>query len=158
MSESDSLSDMENDRTDPRSELADLAGARAKILRRTRTPGWYLVVLGALMAMLVFTVGEGIGTWWYLPAIAAVIIGVGVIIGALRRVSGVWARLDHLPAWVGIWSLVLAFAPVITAVVLHYAGAQLWAIALLAVASGVVVGVGTRMLEVRWVAQRSEAA
>ena len=73
MLESDSLSNMETEDRSFADDLDTIASARAAIVRRSSTPTWYYPLVGVLIALLVLTIGLGIGTWWYLPAILTVL-------------------------------------------------------------------------------------
>jgi len=144
---------MENDGR-AATDLDAIAEARAAIVRRSRTPGWYFWFVGVLVALFVLTIGLGTGSWWYLPAIAVVLVAEGIIIGAHRRVTGASVPVRAWPAWLGIWSAILAAAPVLTAVALHFLGAPAWSIVVLAIVGGIVAGVGSVMLNRRWEASR----
>ena len=143
--------------TDDRSFADDLdaiASARAAIVERSRTPGWYYPLVGVLIALLVLTIGLGMGTSWYLPAILIVIVAEGALIAAHRRATGTYVPGSAWPAWVWAWSASLAAVPVFTAVALHFSGAAAWTIVLVAVVGGLSAGFGSAMLNRRWEASR----
>ena len=135
-------------------DLDTIASARAAIVRRSRTPRWYFVLVGLLIALLVLTIGLGMGTWWYLPAILTVVVAEGAVIGAHRRVTGTSVPGSAWPAWVWAWSLGLAAVPVLAAVALNSSGAPAWTIVLLAVVGGLSAGFGSAILNRRWEASR----
>ena len=154
MLESDSLSNMETDDHSFADDLDTIASARAAIVQRSSTPRWYFPLVGVLIALLVLTIGLGMGTWWYLPAILIVVVGEGAVIGAHRRVTGTSVPGSAWPAWVWAWSLGLAAVPVLAAVALNSSGAPAWTIVLVAVAGGLSAGFGSALLNRRWEASR----
>ena len=135
-------------------DLDTIASARAAIVRRSSTPTWYFPLVGVLIAVLVLTIGLGMGTWWYLPAIVIVLVAEGVVIGAHRRVTGTSVPAFTWPAWLWAWSLGLAAVPVLAAVALNSTGAPAWTIVLVAVAGGLSAGFGSAILNRRWEASR----
>ena len=143
--------------TDDRSfaeDLGAIASARAAIVERSRTPGWYYPLVGVLIALLVVTIGLGMGTSWYLPAILIVIAAEGALIAAHRRATGTHVPGSAWPAWVWAWAAGLAAVPVLAAVGLHFSGAAEWTIVLVAVVGGLSAGFGSAMLNRRWEASR----
>src|SRR6187431_339884 len=98
MLESDSLSNMETEDHSFADDLDTIASARAAIVRRSGTPTWYFPLVGALVAALVLTIGLGMGTWWYLPAIVIVVVAEGAVIGAHRRATGTSVPASTWPA------------------------------------------------------------
>ena len=154
MLESDSLSNMETDDHSFADDLDTIASARAAIVRRSSTPTWYFPLVGVLIAVLVLTIGLGMGTWWYLPAILIVVVAEGVVIGAHRRATGTSVPAFTWPAWLWAWSLGLAAVPVLAAVALNSSGAPAWTIVLVAVAGGLSAGFGSAILNRRWEASR----
>ena len=152
--ESDSLSNMETEDNSFADDLDTIASARAAIVRRSGTPTWYFPLVGVLIAVLVLTIGLGMGTWWYLPAIVVVVVAEGVVIGVHRRATGTSVPGRAWPAWLWAWSLGLAAVPVLAAVALNSNGAPAWTIVLVAVAGGLSAGFGSAVLNRRWEASR----
>ena len=145
---------METDDHSFENDLEAIASARAAIVQRSRTPRWYYAVVGALITLLVLTIGLGIGAWWYLPAILIVVVVEGVVIGAHRAATGTSVPGSAWPAWVWVWSAVLAVVPVLAAVALHFGGAPAWTIVLVGVAGGLSAGFGSALLNRRWESSR----
>ncbi|UYK41069.1 hypothetical protein [Microbacterium terricola] len=145
---------MENESTHPAGELDAIAEARAAIVRRSRTPRWYFAVVGVLIALLVLTIGLGMGTWWYLPAIFAVLVIEGVVIAAHRRVTGTSVPGSAWPVWVWVGAAILAVLPVLTGVALRMGGAPDWTIVAVAVVGGLTAGFGAAVMNRRWEATR----
>ena len=154
MLESDSLSNMETEDHSFADDLDTIASARAAIVRRSSTPAWYFPLVGVLITVLVLTIGLGMGTSWYLPAILIVLVAEGAVIGAHRRATGTSVPPFTWPAWLWAWSMGLAAAPVLAAVALNSSGAPAWTIVLVAVAGGLSAGFGSALLNRRWEASR----
>ena len=91
---------METDDHSFESDLDAITSARAAIVQRSRTPRWYFAVVGVLIALLVLTIGLGMGTWWYLPVILIVLVAEGVVIGVHRHTTGTSVPGSAWPAWV----------------------------------------------------------
>jgi len=145
---------MENEDSSFVGDLDAIASARSAIVRRSRTPRWYFLLVGVLVALLVLTIGLGTGTWWYLPAMLVVLVAEGAVIGAHRRVTGTSVPASAWPAWLWAWAAVLAAVPVLAAVALHFSGRPAWTIVLVAAVGGLSAAFGSVVLNRRWEASR----
>lgn len=145
---------MENDGRDASADLDAIAQARAAVLRRTRTPGWYFVTLSMIISAFVLAGGLGIDEWWGIPVMALVVLGCGIIIGALRHASGAWTAPANWPADTTVPAVVIAVIAAVAPAVLHFSGAPWWAAVVLAVVLGPAAGVVTAVIARRWEAAR----
>ena len=146
---------MENEEEPSAGELGAIAQAREAIVRRSRTPRWYFWLVGLLVVLLVFIVGLGTGTWWYLPAVVGLLLAEVIVISAHRRVTGTSVPISAWPAWLWAWAAVLVAVPVLVAGALHFAGRPSWTIVLVALLGGFAAGCGSALLNRRWEASRA---
>lgn len=72
-----------------RQALAAVDGARSDAADRLVTPWWYHPVLGLLAAVFVVAFSIG-GTWVMVGVAVAYFVGIGILVGAYKKKTGVW--------------------------------------------------------------------
>lgn len=100
---------------DPLAALADVEAARSSVAARLITPWWYHPILGAIIAAIVLVGALDLPNLVRLPVALAGAVGIGLLVGAYQRVTGLWVDLRNLGPTSRRWWL--AYAAIVTVVV-----------------------------------------
>lgn len=109
---------------DPAAALADVDAARRSVADRLITPWWYHPALGVILAAIMLVAALDLHNLVRLPVALAGAVGIGLLIGAYQRTTGLWVDLRNLgptatdralPAWLAV---LLAAVAVIATIVL----------------------------------------
>jgi hypothetical protein len=136
---------MENDeigREDAAAQLATLQADRAALADRVLQPWWYDVVLGLLLFGFLASYAAD-SLWVTFPALVLFAVGLGALVSAYRRVTGVWVSAKGW--WIRAWATV-AVVVLVPAFVLAEGFGQGWVM----VVAGAVLGVGIAVLSRLW--------
>lgn len=102
---------------DPRDALSDVAATRASVADRLVTPWWYHPALGVILAALVLGGTFDIHDAIRLPVLLACAIGIGALVGAYQRTTGLWVDVRNLgPTSMRWWAAHLAMVAVIVGI------------------------------------------
>lgn len=131
----------------PRDALADVAASRAFVADRLITPWWYHPALGAILAAIVLVAALDLNTIVRLVVSLACAVGIGLLVAAYQRATGLWVDIRNLgPVSVRWWLAYVVLVAVVvgTALVPSFTGIILpaWVAVLLTV----VVFLGTVVL------------
>lgn len=100
---------------DPRDALADVAASRDSVADRLTTPWWYHPALGAILAAIVLVAALDLNTIVRLVVSLACAVGIGLLVAAYQRATGLWVDIRNLgPVSVRWW---LAYVVLIVVVV-----------------------------------------
>jgi len=132
----------EIDRDVAAAQLAALDADRAALADRVLQPWWYDVALGLLLFGFLSSYAVD-SLWVTFPALVLFGAGLGALVGAYRRITGVWVSADGRA--VVLWGVlvVLVLAP---AFVLAEGFDQHWVM----VVAGAVLGVAVAVLSRQW--------
>lgn len=136
---------MESDeirREDAAAQLATLQADRAALADRVLQPWWYDVVLGLLLFGFLASYAAD-SLWVTFPALVLFAVGLGALVSAYRRVTGVWVSAKGW--WIWAWAAV-AVVVLVPALVLAEGFGQGWVM----VVAGAVLGVGIAVLSRLW--------
>ncbi|GAB3198921.1 hypothetical protein GCM10027261_27490 [Geodermatophilus arenarius] len=142
---------MENDAIDRDTAAAQLAALRADreaLADRVLQPWWYDVALGLLL--FAFLASYALDSLWVtFPALVLFAAGLGALVAAYRRITGVWVNTPPrvAAAW-GAFVLVV----LVPAFVLAEGYDRHWVMVLAGAVLGVAAGVLSRVWGRRWVA------
>jgi hypothetical protein len=143
---------MENDALDrdaAAAQLSALQADRAALADRVLQPWWYDVCLGLLLfGMLASYAFDSL--WVTFPALILFGAGLGALVGAYKRITGVWMSAGGRVVWVWAALVVGVLAP---AFVLAEVYDQHWVMLVAAAVLGLAVGVLSRMWGRAYVAQ-----
>jgi hypothetical protein len=136
---------MENDAIDrdtAAAQLATLQADRAALADRVLQPWWYDVCLGLLLFGFLSSYAFD-SPWVTFPALVVFFAGLGTLVAAYKRITGVWVSADRRA--VAVWA-VLVVAVLVPAFVLAEGLGQHWVM----VPAGAVLGVAVGVLSRRW--------
>jgi ABC-type iron transport system FetAB permease component len=139
------LSDMENDEMDrdaAAAQLAALQADRAALADRVLQPWWYDVCLGLLLFGFLASYAFD-SLWVTFPALVVFFAGLGALVAAYKRITGVWVSASSRVMWVWGALVVVVLVP---AFVLAEGYDQHWAM----VVAGAVLGIAVGVLSRRW--------
>ncbi|MGY1684907.1 hypothetical protein ACI8AV_01810 [Geodermatophilus sp. SYSU D00804] len=142
---------MENgaiDRDTAAAQLAALRADREALADRVLQPWWYDVALGLLL--FAFLASYALDSLWVtFPALVLFAAGLGALVAAYRRITGVWVNTPPrvAAAW-GAFVLVV----LVPAFVLAEGYDRHWVMVLAGAVLGVAAGVLSRVWGRRWVA------
>lgn len=132
----------ELDREAAAAQLAALQADRVALADRVLQPWWYDVALGLLLFGFVASYAFD-SLWVTFPALALFAAGLGALVSAYRRLTGVWVSATG-PA---LWGWAALVVPVLVpAFVLAEGFGQHWAM----VVAGAVLGLAVAVLSRRW--------
>ena len=137
---------MENDAVDRASAAAQLAALQADreaLADRVVQPWWYDVALGLLLFGFLSSYAFD-SMWVTFPALVVFLAGLGVLVAAYRRITGVWVQPSGHRVFVMWGALVLLV--LVPAFVLAEGFDQHWVM----VVAGAVLGVAVGVLSRRW--------
>jgi ABC-type iron transport system FetAB permease component len=130
------------DRDAAAAQLAALSADRAALADRVLQPWWYDVVLGLLL--FGFLASYAFDTLWVtFPALVLFGAGIGALVSAYRRVTGVWVSAKGWAVWGWAAFAVLVLVP---AFVLAEGFGQHWVM----VVAGAVLGIAIAVLSRLW--------
>ncbi|MGY1831061.1 hypothetical protein ACI8AA_11640 [Geodermatophilus sp. SYSU D01180] len=142
---------MENDAIDrdtAAAQLAALQADREALADRVLQPWWYDVALGLLL--FAFLASYALDSPWVtFPALALFAAGLGALVTAYRRITGVWVNTP--PRVAAAWGAVVLVV-LVPAFVLAEGYDRHWAMVVAGAVLGVAAGVLSRVWGRRWVA------
>ncbi|MDX2358070.1 hypothetical protein [Dietzia sp. PP-33] len=94
------------DSYDPATALADVDAARHSVADRLITPWWYHPALGAIVAAIVLMGALDLPNLVRLPIALACAAGIGLLVSAYQRVTGLWVDARNLGPTSRKWWLV----------------------------------------------------
>jgi hypothetical protein len=139
----------EIDRDDAAAQLAALDADRAALADRVLQPWWYDVLLGLLL--FGFLASYAVDSLWVtFPALVVFFAGLGALVAAYQRISGVWATVGAkvMVLWGALVLLVL-----VPAFVLAEGFHQHWVMVPAGAVLGIAVAVVSRLWGRAWVAE-----
>ena len=81
---------------DPRDALADVAASRNSVADRLATPWWYHPALGGILAAIVLVSAFDLNNIVRLVVSLACAGGIGVLVAAYQRTTGLWVDIRNL--------------------------------------------------------------
>lgn len=93
---------------DPAAALADVDAARRSVADRLITPWWYHPALGVILAAIMLVAALDLHNLVRLPVALAGAVGIGLLIGAYQRTTGLWVDLRNLGPTSRRWWLAYA--------------------------------------------------
>jgi hypothetical protein len=139
----------EIDRDAAAAQLAALDADRAALADRVLQPWWYDVLLGLLLFGFLASYAFD-SLWVTVPALVVFFAGLGALVAAYKRISGVWGSPG--PRVVALWG-VLVLLVLVPAFVLAEGFDQHWVMVPAGAVLGVAVGVLSRLWGRAWVAE-----
>ena len=137
------------DRDAAAAQLAALDADRAALADRVLQPWWYDVLLGLLLFGFLASYAFD-SLWVTFPALVVFFAGLGALVAAYKRISGVWGSPG--PRVVALWG-VLVLLVLVPAFVLAEGFDQHWVMVPAGAVLGVAVGVLSRLWGRAWVAE-----
>jgi hypothetical protein len=131
----------EMDRDDAAAQLAALRADRTALADRVLQPWWYDVALGLLLFGFLSSYAFD-SLWVTFPALVVFLAGLGALVAAYKRITGVWMSAGGRVMWVWGALVVLVLAP---AFVLAEVYDRRWAMVVAAAVLGIAVGVLSRL-------------
>jgi hypothetical protein len=131
----------EMDRDDAAAQLAALQADRTALADRVLQPWWYDVALGLLLFGFLSSYAFD-SLWVTFPALVVFCAGLGALVAAYKRITGVWMSAGGRVIWVWAALVVLVLGP---AFVLAEVYDRRWAMVVAAAVLGIAVGVLSRM-------------
>jgi hypothetical protein len=139
----------EIDRDDAAAQLAALDADRAALADRVLQPWWYDVLLGLLLFGFLASYAFD-SLWVTFPALVVFFAGLGALVAAYKRISGVWGSPG--PRVVALWG-VLVLLVLVPAFVLAEGFDQHWVMVPAGAVLGIAVAVLSRLWGRAWVAE-----
>ena len=139
----------EIDRDAAAAQLAALDADRAALADRVLQPWWYDVLLGLLLFGFLASYAFD-SLWVTFPALVVFFAGLGALVAAYKRISGVWGSPG--PRVVALWG-VLVLLVLVPAFVLAEGFDQHWVMVPAGAVLGLAVGVLSRLWGRAWVAE-----
>jgi hypothetical protein len=138
----DAGGDMVLDRESAAAQLAALQADRAALADRVVQPWWYDVCLGLLLFGFLSSYAAD-SLWVTFPALVVFGAGLGALVAAYKRITGVWVDIDarSMAQWAAVVVLVL-----VPAFVLAEGFGHRWVM----VPAGAVLGVAVAVFGRRW--------
>ena len=132
----------EIDRETAAAQLAALRADRVALADRVVAPWWYDVTLGLLLFGFLSSYAFD-SLWVTFPALVVFLVGLGVLVAAYRRITGIWVNVTRgaMAAWMVVVLPVLG-----AAFVLAEGFDQHWAM----VVAGAVLGLAVVLLGRHW--------
>ena len=137
------------DRDAAAAQLAALDADRAALADRVLQPWWYDVLLGLLLFGFLASYAFD-SLWVTFPALVVFSAGLGALVAAYKRISGVWGSPG--PRVMALWG-VLVLLVLVPAFVLAEGFDQHWVMVPAGAVLGVAVGVLSRLWGRAWVAE-----
>jgi hypothetical protein len=139
----------EIDRDVAAAQLAALDADRAALADRVLQPWWYDVLLGLLLFGFLASYAFD-SLWVTFPALIVFCAGLGALVAAYKRISGVWANVGGRV--MGLWAA-LVLLVLVPAFVLAEGFDQHWVMVPAGAVLGVAVAVLSRLWGRAWVAE-----
>ena len=123
-------------------QLASLQADRAALADRVLQPWWYDVALGLLLFGFLSSYAAD-SLWVTFPAMVVFFAGLGALVAAYRRITGVWMAVRGPVVW-GTWIglVVLVLGPAFYLAEVH---GQHWVMVVAGAVLGTAVGVLSRL-------------
>ena len=137
------------DRDVAAAQLAALQADRAALADRVLQPWWYDVSLGLLLFGFLASYAFD-SLWVTFPALVLFGAGLGALVAAYRRITGVWVSTGGRA--MGLWA-VLVLVVLVPALVLSEGFDQHWAMVVAGAVLGVAVAVFSRLWGRAYVAE-----
>lgn len=93
---------------DPVAALADVGDARRAVADRLITPWWYHPALGIIIAAILLVAALDLHNLVRLPVALAGAVGIGLLVGAYQRTTGLWVDMRTLGPTSRRWWLAYA--------------------------------------------------
>ncbi|SFO12055.1 hypothetical protein SAMN05660359_01539 [Geodermatophilus obscurus] len=139
----------DQDRDAAVAQLAALRADRVALADRVLQPWWYDVALGLLL--FGFLASYALDSLWVtFPALLVFAAGLGALVAAYRRITGVW--VDTPPRVMAAWGA-LVLVVLVPAFVLAEGYDRHWVMVVAGAVLGVAAGVLSRVWGRRWVAE-----
>jgi hypothetical protein len=139
----------EIDRDDAAAQLAALDADRVALADRVLQPWWYDVLLGLLLFGFLASYAFD-SLWVTFPALVVFFAGLGALVAAYKRISGVWATAGGRVMW--LWGA-LVLLVLVPAFVLAEGFDQHWVMVPAGAVLGIAVAVVSRLWGRAWVAE-----
>lgn len=149
---------------DPAAALADVDSARRAVANRLITPWWYHPALGAILAAILLVGALDLHDLIRLPVALVGAVGIGLLVAAYQRITGLWVDMRNLGPVSRRWWLAYAVVVVVVTVsslapTLTDRALPVWAaLALAAIALVATIVLGRRVDEALRTEIRSGAA
>ncbi|PWW21663.1 hypothetical protein JD79_00798 [Geodermatophilus normandii] len=130
-------------------QLAALRADREALADRVLQPWWYDVALGLLLFGFLASYAAD-SPWVTLPALVLFGAGLGGLVAAYRRITGVWVTAP--PRFVALWAVVVLVV-LVPAFLLAEGAGRHWVMVVAGAVLGVAAGVLSRVWSRRWVAE-----
>ncbi len=130
-------------------QLAALRADREALAERVLQPWWYDVALGLLLFGFLASYAAD-SLWVTFPALVLFGAGLGGLVSAYRRITGVWVTAP--PRFVALWAAVVLVV-LVPAFVLAEGSGRHWVMVVAGAVLGVAAGVLSRVWSRRWVAE-----
>ena len=130
------------DRDTAVAQLAALQADRAALADRVLQPWWHDVALGLLLFAFLSSYAFD-SLWVTFPALVLFCAGLGVLVSAYRRITGIWVSIT--PRALALWGAVVLVV-LVPALVLAQGYDQHWAM----VVAGAVLGAAAAVFGRRW--------
>jgi hypothetical protein len=137
------------DRDAAAAQLAALQADREALADRVLQPWWYDVLLGLLLFGFLASYAFD-SLWVTFPALVVFFAGLGALVAAYKRISGVWGSPG--PRVVALWG-VLVLLVMVPAFVLAEGFDQHWVMVPAGAVLGIAVAVLSRLWGRAWVAE-----
>ena len=98
---------------DPASALADVDSARRSVADRLVTPWWYHPALGAILAAIMLVAALDLHNLVRLPVALVGAAGIGLLVAAYQRTTGLWVDVRNLGPTSRKWWLAYAVIVVV---------------------------------------------
>lgn len=125
---------------DAHTALADVGSARESVAARLVTPWWYHPALGLIIGAIVVTAALDLHNAIRLPVALGGAVGIGLLVGAYQRLTGLWVDMRNLGRGSRAWWLAYAVLVVVlvgTSLIPTFSGTALppWLAALMGAAA-----------------------
>ncbi|MDV8001185.1 hypothetical protein [Rhodococcus sp. IEGM 1408] len=95
--------------------LADVDAARQSVADRLITPWWYHPALGTILAAIMLVSALDLHNFVRLPVALVGAVGIGLLVGAYQRMTGLWVDLRNLGPTSRKWWLAYAVIVAVSA-------------------------------------------
>ncbi|GAB3317508.1 hypothetical protein GCM10027451_35430 [Geodermatophilus aquaeductus] len=130
-------------------QLDALRADRAALADRVVQPWWYDVALGLLL--FGFLASYALDSLWItFPALLLFCAGLGALVAAYRRITGVWVTTP--PRFATLWAAIVLVV-LVPAFVLAEGYDRHWVMVVAGAVLGVAAGVASRVVGRRWAAE-----
>ena len=130
-------------------QLASLQADRTALADRVLQPWWYDVCLGLLLFGFLSSYAFD-SLWVTFPALVLFGAGLGALVSAYKRITGVWMSAGSRVVWIWGAAVVLVLGPAFYLAEVHD---QHWVMVVAGAVLGVAVGVLSRVFGMAYVAR-----